>query len=203
MTAPRTTGATAAGDNEKRPIWPWLLLAAAIAALLLWWLVAALGDDGEEFEPGAEVGVEEPVDRADADAADAEDATDETPAGPAPATAGAVLVGDVDVFDPAADLAALVGRPVEADTVTVIAVPADEAFFVGPEPSQALLVRLAEFAGDTESPFDVQEGEQVSFTGTLEQVDEALLSELQLPQGSPELQAGDFYVQADETSSVD
>lgn len=107
------------------------------------------------------------------------------------------------MFDPAADLAALVGEPVKADTVTVIAVPADEAFFVGPDPSQAMLVRLPEFAGESESPFNVQEGEQVSFSGTLEQVDEALLSELQLPAGAPELQAGDFYIQAEETSSVD
>lgn len=201
MTAPRTTGASAAGEKDKRTLWPWLLLAAIIAGLLIWWLVESLDDDDDLVDADAPAVVEETIDPvapvAPVAPVDPVDPVD-------PAAVGVILVGDVDVLAPDADLSALVGETVEADTVEVAAVVADEAFYVGSEPGQTIMVRLPEFAGENapESPFEIQEGEQVSFTGTLQEIDEELLSQLQLFEGTPTVETGDFYVQVDEISSV-
>ena len=77
---------------------------------------------------------------------------------------------------------------------------ADEAFYVGPEAGQTILVRLQNFAGqdDAESPVQVEAGDTVSFTGALQEVDEEFLAELQLYQASDELETGDFYIQAED-----
>ncbi len=123
---------------------------------------------------------------------------------PAPAL-GPVLVGDVDVLAATPEeLSALVGQQVTADSVQIVELVADEAFYVGPEVGSTILVRLQEFAGDDapESPFEVEEGGTVTITGTLEQIDQELLSSLQLYNPAEDLELGSYYVQADEISGV-
>ena len=119
------------------------------------------------------------------------------------AAAAVVLVGDTDLFDAAedgVDPATLVGESVEGNSATVQAVVADEAFFVGPEDGgETILVYLPRFAGEQESPFDVEPGDKVSFTGTIKEVDEELLSKMQLDD-APEMNVGDLYVEADQIS---
>lgn len=207
MTDPRTSGATKAAE-KKRPMWPWLLLAALLVALLAWWLIAEFtGDD--DVDAGADTGavVEETTDT-ETDTETETDvtgsATETAPAVPEIAL-GAVLIGDLDVLDPNVDLSAGVGEPVQANTVEVQAVVADEAFLVGPEADRTIMVRLQPFGGtdDPESPFEVQEGDTVSFGGTLEQIDEEFLADLQLYDPTTEFETGDFYVQASEITLVE
>ncbi|MDT0274761.1 hypothetical protein [Blastococcus goldschmidtiae] len=195
MTAPRTTGATAAGEHDKRTLWPWLLLATLLAGLLVWWLVAAMDGDGDDVDPGASTAIEETSDPAGDDAESTADAA--TPVG------GTFLVDGRGLFDPSTDLAASVGRTVEADTVFVVAVVADDAFLAGRDASQNILVRLTGSAGGGGLPSDLRAGEQISFSGTLAQVDQALLSELALFAEAPDIQPGDYYVRAEEISPVD
>ncbi|OMQ14778.1 hypothetical protein A7K94_0214185 [Modestobacter sp. VKM Ac-2676] len=181
-------------------MWPWILLAALIAALLIWWLVAEFTGD-EDVDPSAGTAVTETTVATETEAT----ATATATATPSPDAAdgpglGVVLIGDLDALAPDVDLSESVGEPVEANSVQVQAVVADEAFFVGPEPGQTIMVRLQPFggAGDEESPFQVQEGETVSFSGTLEEIDEEFLSSLQLYMPADELETGDYYVQASE-----
>jgi len=222
MTEPRTTGATAAAE-KKRPVWPWLLLAALIAAALLWWLIAALtGDDDDDADAGAATttSIEETTVATETEitgtttatatptAAATATATATAPSGPAtvPGGPGTVVVGgDVDALAPGAQLSGDAGEPVTGTAVAVAAVVADEAFYVGPEAGRTVLVRLQEFGGtdSPESPFQVETGDTVSFTGTLRQVDDAFLADLQLYDPSTQFQVGDFYVQADEITLME
>ncbi|MCZ2858713.1 hypothetical protein [Blastococcus sp. VKM Ac-2987] len=207
MTQTPPHGATRVAEDDKRTLWPWLLLAALIAALLVWWLVAALtGDDDADVDTDAAPGTTttEVTETTEATETTTEaDPTDGAPASPtaaAVAVPGAVLVGDLDALAPDVDLSANLDQPVEADTVQVQEVVADEAFYVGPEAGQTILVRLQSFAGGDapESPFEVEAGDTVSFTGALQQVDDEFLSELRLYDASEELTTGDFYVQVED-----
>lgn len=204
MTDPRTTtGATKAAE-KKRPMWPWLLLAALLAALLLWWLIAEFtGDDDVDTDAGAGAVVEETTTETETEVTGTETVSPSVPA--SEIGLGTVLVGDLDVLDPSVDLSASVGEPVQANTVEVAAVVADEAFFVGPEAGQTILVRLEEFGGtdSEESPFEVAEGDTVSFGGTLEQIDDEFIAELQLFDPTTQFETGDFYVQASEITLVE
>ncbi|MGY1839266.1 MULTISPECIES: hypothetical protein [unclassified Modestobacter] len=197
MTGPRDSGATVAAA-KKRPVWPWILLAALIAALLIWWLIAEFtGDD----DPSATTAVEETTVATETEVTATATATATPSPDPAEgAGLGTVLIGDLDALAPDVDLSTSVGEPVEANSVQVQAVVADEAFFVGPEVGRTILVRLQPFSGteDPESPFQVQEGDTVSFSGTLEQVDEEFLADLQLFDPTTQFETGDFYVQASE-----
>lgn len=227
MATPQNTGSHAV--TEKRGgglLWLWLLLGAVVLGLVVWAIAAALDDDDDELETGLPVVTEE-VDEPDATDSTEEDPTDSTEeteeteaaeetetteetttteAAPVdPAGVGVVLVGDVDIVTSDTDLTTLVGQPVEANTVEVRELVADEAFFVGPEVGQTVMVRLPAFAGEEnpESPFSIEEGDTVSFTGTLQEIDEALLSELQLYNPAEELETGEVYVQVEEISGVE
>lgn len=221
MTVPSDSGSHAAAPRRGGGLtWLWVLLALLIFALLAWWLLGGVGDDEdvEASPPAAVEETEEPLDDAaeeveepldDATAEETEEpldeetsTSDETEETAPVATVGAILVGDVDLLAEDVDPTTLVGESVEADGVMVQAVVADEAFFVGPDPERTVLVRLADFAGEgeQESPMDVDEGETVSFTGSVEEVDEALLSELQIVDDAPEVSPGDVYIQVDELS---
>ncbi len=232
MAAPQNTGAHAV--TAKRGgglLWLWLLLGALALALVIWAIAAALDDDDDEFEaavPIATEEVEEPDTTEDAEAeeteatataeeteatataeetaatATAEETVTAEPAVPGSAPVGAVLIGDVDILTDDTGVLELVGQPVEANTVEVRELVADEAFFVGPEAGQTIMVRLPAFAGedDPESPFSVEEGATVSFTGTLQEIDEALLGELQLYDPAEDLETGEVYVQVEEISGV-
>lgn len=229
MTAPQNTGSHAV--TEKRGgglLWLWILLGALVLGALIWGIAAALDDEDDELEavppedanivedPDAEelgveggidtldepeeaVGTDDPTIEPDTDAPTLASGTDAPTLAP-----GVLLVGEVDAFAGDTDLVALVAQPVQAMSVEVQELVADEAFFVGPAVGETVLVRLADFAGEgaSESPFVVEAGDTVSFSGTLEQIDDELLAELQLYDPSEEFETGDVYVQVEDISGV-
>ncbi|WP_432487480.1 hypothetical protein [Kineococcus sp. SYSU DK018] len=221
MSAPHETGSHAAEEKRGSRKWLWLLLAAIAAALILWAILALTGDDDDvDVDTGAvdpQTTASAPVTPTDdATTSSASPSTSATAGGDPTATAtatsdpaattvaGAVLVGGVDVLTSGTDLTTLVGQQVQATEVEVTEVVADEAFYVGPQAGQTVLVRLPQFAGAdaAESPFTVEQGDVVSFTGSLAEVDDALLSELRNYDPAPDLQVGSVYVQAEQISGV-
>lgn len=213
MTTPDVHGSHAVGPEKKKGLaWLWILLAVLVLALLAWWL---LNDDEEDVEASPTVVAEETeepmVDETEEPMVDETEEpldtetpdSEETGDSPATATLGLVLVGEVDLLAEDVDTTTLLGETVNADSVTVQALVADEAFLAGPDPERTVLVRLANFAGggEPESPMDINEGDVVSFTGTVEAVDDAVLADLQLvDEDALAGSAGDVYVQIDELS---
>lgn len=212
------------GEEERRksPWWLWLLLAALLLALLIWALTAFTGDDEPEelaapvapstapaipLPPVAPVppqpGVSSIPD-VPTTPATTPSATASAGATTAPDADGAVVAGGVDVLTSDTDLTTLVGEPAVGTEVEVTEVVGDETFYVGPEAGQTVLVRLPEFAGEgaAESPFTVEQGDTVSFTGTLAEVDDELLDDVRNYDPSTELEVGSVYVQAEEISGV-
>jgi hypothetical protein len=211
MTTPRKPSSVRVDESNGRPAWlPWLigLLLLGLLALLLWFL---LGDDDDDVavdtpavsqeaepdvepdaEPEPEVVVPEtnPLDDVEIDVTDVPE--------------GGALAGEVDVFGDQLTGSEIVGQTVTANEVLVQELVADEAFYVGPEIGNTILVRLESFAGEDapESPFQVEQGGRVTFTGELREIDEQFLSDLQLFDGADGLELGDYYVQADQISSV-
>jgi len=220
MSAPQPTGSHPIdGERRKSRWWLWLLLAALLIALLIWAITALTGDDEEEATapmttssaPATTADPEESVSPSTPAVPSTTDGstTGETSAPPAPdaaagAVAGTVVVGSVDVLTSGTDLETLAGQPAEGTDVQVTEVVADESFYVGPEAGETVLVRLPAFAGADapESPFTVEQGDVVSFSGTLAQVDDALLADLRNYDPSTELQVGSVYVQAEQISGV-
>ncbi|WP_432507259.1 hypothetical protein [Kineococcus arenarius] len=221
MSGPYDDGAHAAEEKKGSRWWLWLLLALIALALIVWAVLAFTGDDEDDLDvEGTTSGVTAPAtpgeDETGATATESPEATDTAtatatadPTATAGGTAGAVaagalVVGGVDVFADGTDLAGLIGQPVEANAVEVLEVVADEAFYVGPSADEAVLVRLPEFAGQdaAESPFTVEQGDVVSFTGTLAQADQALVDDLLNYDPSSTLQPGAAYVQAETISGV-
>ena len=88
--------------------------------------------------------------------------TGAAPAGPAPVPLALDGAGGFDL-----PLGAALGRPVRAQSVAVLSVPADEGFWVGPDEQDRAYVRLAAGA---ESPVTVRAGDRVSFTGRVERL---------------------------------
>lgn len=189
MTAPREPQTGAVPVKSKGGV-PWWLIALAVllVALLIWVLFAAFDDDdgGVDAAPPVTTGQAVVVDVGDV-------------------PAGTAMAGDVDVFADGVAPPALVGDTVTGNAVLVQELVADEAFYVGPEQGNTILVRLEKFAGEgsQESPFSVEAGDKVSFTGELREIDEEFVSQLQLYDPAEELELGDYYVQIDEISSVD
>ena len=213
MTTPRKTSSVKVEENSGRPAWlPWLigLLLLGLLALLLVFLLNNNDDDdvatpsvSEEVdpEPDLDVAVEpEPFESEEPTPIDVDnievDVTD--------VPAGTALAGDVDVFSDQVTGTDLVGQSITANEVLVQELVADEAFYVGPEVGNTILVRLQEFAGEEapESPFQVEQGGEVTFSGELMEIDDQFLSELELFDGVGELEVGDYYVQIDQISSV-
>lgn len=215
MTTPRKTSSVKVEENSGRPAWlPWLigLLLLGLLALLLVFLLNDDDDDladvdtpslSQEVDPEPDLDVEvepEPFVSEEPTPLDVDnievDVTD--------VPAGTALAGDVDVFSDQVTGTDLVGQPITANEVLVQELVADEAFYVGPEVGNTILVRLQEFAGEEapESPFQVEEGGEVTFSGELMEIDDQFLSELELFDGVGELTVGDYYVQIDQISSV-
>ncbi|WP_432483427.1 hypothetical protein [Kineococcus esterisolvens] len=218
MSAPHETGSHAAEEESGSRKWLWLLLAAIAAALILWAILALTGDDEDDVDAvDPQTTASAPVTPTDDESTPSATPSTSATAGGDPtatatatsdpaatAVAGAVLVGGTDVLTSGTDLTTLVGQQVQATEVEVTEVVADEAFHVGPQAGQTVLVRLPQFAGAdaAESPFTVEQGDVVSFTGSLAEVDDALLSELRNYNPAPDLQVGSVYVQAEEISGV-
>jgi RNA polymerase sigma factor (sigma-70 family) len=65
---------------------------------------------------------------------------------------------------PPGGLAPLVGRPVQAQSVLVLAVPSDEGAWIGTSAQSKVWLR---FVGSGESPFKVVAGQHLTFTGSI------------------------------------
>lgn len=224
MTSPRNTGSHSVEDRRRGGLlWLWLLLAALLLGALIWALVAFLGGDDEPAPspggaPTTGAGTAEEAASGQPETPSAGSSQSSEPSEPsvpaespapagtaaAPTAGGTLLVGDVDALAGDTDLAALLGQSARAEGVEVQELVADEAFIVGSGDGPPVLVRLAEFAGAgaSESPFSVQAGDTVSFTGTIEQIDEAFLAELDAVDTGQDFQAGDPFVQVEEISGV-
>lgn len=162
------------------------LLSAPVAGAAA--LTLVLTGCGEE-EPAVDGAVtEEPTDvlEDDAELEDNEALEHEPPvvAEPTVAEPGTLLAGDTSVFDavaaadPAAALEPLVAEPVVATLVPVLAVPADEGFWIGTE-AERVWVQLVD---PGESPVDVDPGDLVSFTGELAANADGFVDQLGLPE---------------------
>lgn len=215
MTTPRDTSSLRVDESKGRPAWlAWLigLLLLGLLALLLLFLLDDDDDDvdvdtpavSQELEVDPEADVEADAEPQPEVAVPENTALDDIEIDVTDVPAGAALAGDVDVFGDQVTGTDIVGQTVTANEVLVQELVADEAFYVGPEVGNTILVRLQAFAGEDapESPFQVQEGGRVTFTGELREIDEQFLSELQLYDAAEDLELGDYYVQADQISSV-
>lgn len=193
--------------NHRRPAWLAWLLGLLLLALLAFALLFLFDDDDDD--EGDDVATA-PVTQ-DAEVTDEADVADEPGEDADPVVvdvgdvpAGSARAGEVDVFADQVTGPEVVGQTITANQVRVQELVADEAFYVGPEVGNTILVRLANFAGEAapESPFSVEAGDDVNFTGQLQEVDDAFLAELELFDGADGLELGDFYVQVDQITSV-
>jgi RNA polymerase sigma factor (sigma-70 family) len=82
---------------------------------------------------------------------------------------------------PAGGLAAFAGRPVEAQHLLVLSVPADEGAWLGTDPGNRVWV---EFVGTGESPFDIRVGQHLTFRGELARNPPSYAQRVGLPLGS-------------------
>ena len=203
-------------SDSSRPAWlPWLI---GLVLLALLGLVLLFLFDDDEAEDTADVAVPSVTQDAEVTDEPVDEPTEpvEPTDAPAPDGAGAVVVdvgdvpagaaqaGEIDVFADQVSGAEIVGETITANQVLVQELVADEAFYVGPEVGNTILVRLAEFGGEgePESPFTVEAGDMVNFTGQAQEIDDAFLAELQLYDGADQLELGDYYVQVDQITSV-
>ena len=189
-------GAHPVGPEKKRPWWL-LLLPLLIVAIVLALLLSQCGGDDEESTSSTKgatspastpspasatpssVG-ESGASTSPASPSAAPSSPPATPDGSAPGTAdgigsagaqggGTLTAGGTDLLPVASagrggDLSSLDGEGVEARAVEVLSVPADEGFWVGASDTDRVWVELAV---DQESPFQVQAGDLVDFSGTM------------------------------------
>ncbi len=100
-------------------------------------------------------------------------------------------------------LSRFVNQPAEGRTVRVLSVPADEGFWVGTGTTNRVFVHLA--LAPSESPFNVQQGETVSFTGTVKAVpaDPESRFGLTASEGLDDLRRQGAYIEATNVRGVD
>lgn len=186
-------GAHAVGpQRRRRPWWLWLLL--ALAALALFFVVLSrCGADTPSSPTGNLTGAPSapasnpaltptstspattsptlsPSSAATPSSASANTATATagSPAaggGASPLTAAGEPLLPLSGATRDGNLSAYAGRPVQATSVRVQSVPADEGFWVGNSTTDRVWVQLVGTAG--ESPYQVKTGDQVTFTGKL------------------------------------
>ena len=200
----RTAGAySLRGEDQRRKRFgwlPWLLLALGIAGLLALLVARNAGDDGDDA--GVELSDDEGDTSAGSDAGSATTAAGNatTDTGTDTDTDGQLTVGNQSILPvPAGGLAALAGQPVDGRTVTVEAVVADEAFWVGSSVTDRVLVVLTPEARGTdgESPFQVEAGQRVNLAGTVTALDGAPADfGVDAAEGADQLQTQGAYVLA-------
>lgn len=197
MTEPRTgssagssAGSSTAATAPRRPWWIWALIALVIIVVLILLLVqcgsgGGAGDPDEAAAP-APTGAPAAADpSAGADASGSAAAPGTAPGGAAATAApgsgstgsggagaaGTLTAGDTALLPitgaagPSGELTALVGRPVSAQGVPVESVPSDEGFWIGSSPTDRVFVQLTVPPG--ESPYQVQAGQLVTFSGAM------------------------------------
>ena len=93
-----------------------------------------------------------------------------------------------------------VGQAAEGRTVNVVSVPSDESFWVGTSSTNRVFVHLA--VTPRESPFNVQSGETVTFTGTMKALpsDAATRFGITAAEGLNDLRRQGAYIEATKVS---
>lgn len=189
--------------EEKRkapPWWLWLVAALAIVALLLL-LFAWLDDDDDDVDvagPGA---------TATATATATETETPESPEATESTPSEAGMITDLLSLVNAQDPTSVVGQRVEElGPVPVQSVVGDKTFWVGPSQDQQVFVFLEEEAdaGGVEGKVDVNEGDLVRITGTVEQLPpiEQARQQFELSEeNSADLTGKHFYVRAEKVKT--
>lgn len=215
------------GDRKRRAGWlPWLVLGAlALLGLLAFLLLRNAGDDGDDqgidttndaaAETDAGSGTDDGTGTAGGtDDGSGDDATATTAAPSTTADAGTgsgtddgsgsgggiLTAGGQDVFSAAGSggLASLSAQPVEGQGVTVESVVADEGFWVGTA-AQRVFVFLTPEArtSEGESPFQVEAGQRIDVTGTLQPVPADIAPfGVEAEEGADELIGQGQYVEA-------
>lgn len=166
------SGARRDGGRKRGLLFGALLVAALVVLALL--LSQCGGDD-----PGSGTDAAGQTSRSaeGSASASAPESSSATPSGAAPT--GGAAGGDGQVvtadgrqvlqlaaaLDSGSALAGLVDQSVTATGARVLAVPADEGFWLGTSESERIWVQLTGEAG--ESPYQVQEGDLVDFEGTV------------------------------------
>ena len=183
-------GARRVAKGRGGPPW-WLALLALILLLVLaaaaWFLF--MDDDGDV----------EAVDQATPTTSAA--TPQPTAGGNAAPAAGEVLAGAQRVLPGGeSQLNRFVGQPAEGRTVRVLSVPSDESFWVGTSTTNRVFVHLA--VTPRESPFNVQAGETVTFSGTMKALpaDAATRFGLTAAEGLDELRRQAAYIEATNVS---
>jgi RNA polymerase sigma factor (sigma-70 family) len=124
-------------------------------------------------------------------------ATATSPSASSTPAADTTLIGpDGPVLPVAGDLADLAGRSVRARGVRVLAVPADEGFWVGDRPGHRVWVELRTGG---ESPETIRSGQRLTFTGVVVRNDPGFVRRLGLSDadGAHELTRQGAHIEAD------
>jgi hypothetical protein len=164
-------------------------VALLLIGLLVWALMS--NADDEDVGGAADDGTAQIDDGATDGTTDGQTGIGET---------GTIVAGSEDVLGAAGSggLASLAGQQVTGTQVPVESVVADEAFWVGPSADERVLVFIADAGG--ESGVDVDAGDTVSFTGTLEPVggDFAANAGIDAAEGADDVVAQDHYISAEQ-----
>lgn len=216
---PRPPGATSVGERKKSRKGLWLALAAIAAVLALLLLLSQCGGEDDPQPTGsastssAATPSSSPSGTSSPPAGSAASTATSAPATSAPAGGaaqpGSIVTADsrsvlelAAATDPAAGLAAATGQAATGSAVQVLTVPADEGFWVGTSDAERVWVQLAGVAG--ESPYTVQEGDTVDFTGTVVTHDAGFAEQVGVDdaEGAAQLTGQAGHIEAERSSVV-
>jgi hypothetical protein len=116
----------------------------------------------------------------------------------APADAAVVAGGQAVLPLPAGGLGSLAGREAEGKGATVESVVADEGFWVGTDSTNRVFLLLTDEAkaAEGESPFQVEAGQRVDFSGAVEPIPKDLPPfGLQPDEGAEQLRQQGHYIE--------
>lgn len=180
-------GARQIAKRSGKALWLALLalLVLLLAAVAAWFLF--VDDDGDV----------EAVDTTATTSATSAPTSQATMDGSAAPAAGEVFAGGQRVLPGGeGELTRFVGQASEGRTVRVQSVPSDESFWVGTSNTNRVFVHLA--LSPRESPFNVQAGEMVTFSGTVKAVPSDVGSRFALTaaEGLGDLRTQGAYIEA-------
>ena len=181
---PQPPGATSIGaEQRKSRKGLWLALAAIAAVIALLLLLSRCGGDDDPQSAGSAASAS--ATGSTSSAAGPSGSSDSGTSSPATGGAGGTTApggaagsaGDLVTADgrsvlelgasadPSGGLGSATGQAVTGSAVQVLTVPADEGFWVGTSDADRVWVQLTGASG--ESPYTVQEGDSVDFTGSV------------------------------------
>ena len=146
------------------PWWAWLI-GLALLGLLALWLLGNLGGNNNGAtgaNGGSGAGAAQTAGNGAGGGANA--------SGDTGGAAGGGAITEVTEISGAADSGSVAGRDVEIEEATVQSVTGDITFVVGSGEQDEVFVRMDEDASGGEQGIQIEEGQTVSLTGTVEEV---------------------------------